>query len=314
MKISELVRIKKKLLEFQSPTFATFIESKFKETSLYIDNMLSSFVFGELQSNLAGHLTELGSHITKTDELIANLISYVENLIEEQEKEFYKEGYLINGIEFISETNVHNERQYRTVICDDDVKQSIISDIRRYTNPKYPALEIGCRDGEWTKHLVASDPLYIADINSEFIDNTAQKFTPEYQARLRRYLIDITDYNISNLPTEQFNFIFSFNFFNYLSLDTIKQLLKRAMTWLRPGGVVLFTYNNADMSPSAGLSEGYFMTYVPKSLLIPMVESLGYEVITSRDFEPSTSWIELKKPGTLSTVKAHQALGEIKYR
>ena len=90
----------------------------------------------------------------------------------------------------------------------------------------------------------------------------------------------------------------SFNFFNYLSLDTIKQLLKRAMTWLRPGGVVLFTYNNADMSPSAGLSEGYFMTYVPKSLLIPLVESLGYEVIASRDFDPSTSWIEIKKAGS----------------
>jgi SAM-dependent methyltransferase len=162
--------------------------------------------------------------------------------------------------------------------------------------------------------LVASDPLYIADIDSEFVDNTVQKFTPEYQARLRRYLIDITNYNISNLPTGQFNFIFSFNFFNYLSLDSIKQLLKRAMIWLRPGGVILFTYNNADMSPSAGLSESYFMTYVPKSLLIPLVESLGYEVVTSRDFHPSTSWIEIKKPGTLSTVKAHQALGEIKYR
>lgn len=205
-------------------------------------------------------------------------------------------------------------RQFRIMYLAEGSESLLRERINLYSSWKYPALEIGCRDGEWTKHLVASDPLYIADIDSEFIDNTAQKFTPEYQARLRRYLIDITNYNISNLPTGQFNFIFSFNFFNYLSLDSIKQLLKRAMIWLRPGGVILFTYNNADMSPSAGLSESYFMTYVPKSLLIPLVESLGYEVVASRDFEPSTSWIEIKKPGTLSTVKAHQALGEIKYR
>jgi len=185
--------------------------------------------------------------------------------------------------------------------------------INLYSSWKYPALEIGCRDGEWTKHLVASDPLYIADISSDFIETTARQFTPEYQARIRKYPIDITDYDIPNLPKEQFNFIFSFNFFNYLSLDTIKQVLKRAMIWLRPGGIMLFTYNNADMSPSAGLSESYFMTYVPKSLLIPLVESLGYEVIASRDFDPSTSWIEIKKAGTLSTVKAHQVLGEIKH-
>jgi hypothetical protein len=67
------------------------------------------------------------------------------------------------------------------------------------------------------------------------------------------------------------------------------------------------------MSGSAGLTEGYFMTYVPKSMLVPMAESLGFEVAKCFDFHPSTSWIELKKPGTLSTVKAHQALGEIKY-
>jgi SAM-dependent methyltransferase len=238
------------------------------------------------------------------------VIDDINNEITELTRKFFTASYQTE-CQFIDPTDI---RHYRILYLAEGSELLLRERINLYSSWKYPALEIGCRDGEWTKHLVASDPLYIADISSDFIETTTQQFTPEYQARLRRYLIDITDYKIANLPTGQFNFIFSFNFFNYLSLDSIKQLLKRAMIWLRPGGVMLFTYNNCDMSPSAGLSEGYFMTYVPKSLLIPLVESLGYEVVTSRDFEPSTSWIEIKKPGTLSTVKAHQALGEIKYR
>ena len=99
-----------------------------------------------------------------------------------------------------------------------------------------------------------------------------------------------------------------------MSLDTIKQFLLQANEWLRPGGVIMFTYNNADLSASAGMSESYFMTYVPKRMLIPLIESLGFEIISSTDILPSTSWIELKKPGTLSTVKAHQTMGEIKFK
>jgi hypothetical protein len=74
----------------------------------------------------------------------------------------------------------------------------------------------------------------------------------------------------------------------------------------------MFTYNNADLAASAGLCDSYFMSYVPKSMLVPLAESLGYIVTKTFDFEPSTSWIELQKPGELKTVKAHQALGEIK--
>ena len=86
------------------------------------------------------------------------------------------------------------------------------------------------------------------------------------------------------------------------------------MDWLRPGGVILFTYNNCDMPAGASYAETYFMSYVPKSMLMPMCESLGFEIIYSQDFEPAMCWVELRKPGKLRTVKAHQALGEIKYR
>jgi SAM-dependent methyltransferase len=183
--------------------------------------------------------------------------------------------------------------------------------INLYSNWKYPALEIGCRDGDWTKLLVASDPLYVADVFPEFLTSAVSQFPESYQGRVRKYLIH-DFYKIDNLPKNQFGLIFSFNFFNYLSIDSIKQLLINAMEWLRPGGIIIFTYNNADISTSAGLAESYFMTYVPESILVPMAESIGFETIATYNLEPSHSFIEFKKRGTLQSIKASQALGEIK--
>lgn len=246
---------------------------------------------------------------TQADLEFARIDSLVQQLnhdINQLTKRFFTDNYqkecFANDIDFT--------RNVKLITLAEGSDKVLLSRIYLYNSWKYPALEIGCRDGAWTKHLIGFDPLYVADHFEEFLINTASQFPPAYQARLRKY--PIQDFVIKGLPQEQFGFIFSFNYFNYLSLDTVKQYLIQAMQWLRPGGTMLFTYNNADLSASAGLCENYFMSYVPKSMLIPMAESLGYTVVADYDFVPSTSWIELRKPGVLQTVKAHQALGEIK--
>ena len=317
MKISELVRIKEQLLEFQSPTFSDFIESKFKETSIYVDNMLSSFVFGDIKNNLANQLIQLNSHIKQTDELIANLIQYVEKLIEEKVKEFYKSGYLINGVEYTSETDVHNERQYRTVICDEDVRQVVITDIRNLTNFKYPALEIGPGDGQWTEYMVAGDPLYIVDIHPEFIESTKSKFPIEYQRRLRSYLLGwngLPKDDLSILPQNQFGFIFAWQVFDFFPLDKTKLYLEQCFNLLRPGGIMMFSYNNCECSTAASYAELGFKSWMTKTLLIKTCKELGLEILDTKGSLSGFHWIKIKKPGELKTVKAGQSMGEIIHR
>ncbi len=194
----------------------------------------------------------------------------------------------------------------------DQFETALKQRINLHSSWQYPALEIGCRDGAWTKYLVASDPLYIADVFDEFLSNAVEQFPPLYRGRVKKYLIQ-DFYKITNLPKNQFGIIFSYNFFNYLSLDSIKQLLIQANEWLRPGGSIIFTYNNADLPAAASYAENYFMTYVPESILVPMAESLGFETVFLYNCEPAFSIIELKKPGTLKTIKAGQTVGEIKY-
>lgn len=195
---------------------------------------------------------------------------------------------------------------------EDSPDMHLLSRIYQFCTYKYPALEIGCRDGEFTKFLTASDPLYIADVHQEFLNKALETFPSEYSGRVRKYLVK--DHMITGLPENQFGFIFSYNFFNYLSFDSIKQLMIQAYRWLRPGGTILFTYNNADLGVGAAYAENMYMSYVPRSMLIPLCESIGFDLVDHRDYEPNVSWVEFRKPGTLTTVKASQSLGEIKYK
>jgi SAM-dependent methyltransferase len=203
-------------------------------------------------------------------------------------------------------------RNHRRIHIRNEVEETVQQRIQLYTNWRYPTLEIGCRDGEWTQYLVAADPLYVIDKYQEFLDSTNNRFPDEYKKRLRKY--QLKNYDFSALPQEQFGFVFSWGHFNYVSLDTITQVLKSVMNLLRPGGVFLFSYNDGDTPAGAGMAENFAQSYIPQSILIPTCLALGYEVVEKFNEEPNISWIEIKKPGVLKSIKAHQVIGKIERR
>lgn len=307
MNLHQLVHLKTELLEsFDRKIVHSAIEEnlqKLSQVKLYTDDKYRSII-ESIETNHAQLINELDKNVIE----ITNAIETINKDIEKITAKFFTDNYQTE-CRFGDAATV---QQYRQLPLPEGAYELLLARVRLHSTWKYPALEIGCRDGEWTKNLVGSDPLYVADEYEEFLKITNNRFPKEYQNRLRKYLIK--DFNIQGLPKNQFGFIFSFNYFNYLSLDTIKQFLLQAKEWLKPGGVILFTYNNADLPASAGLCESYFMTYVPKTMLVLMIESLGFSYIDSTDILPSFSWIEIKKPGILRTVKAHQTLGEIKIR
>jgi SAM-dependent methyltransferase len=207
---------------------------------------------------------------------------------------------------------VEGVRVNRHIHLRPEIEEHVRQRIVLYNSWQYPALEIGCRDGEWTQHLVSADPLYIMDKYQEFLNNTDSKFPAAYQRRLRKYKLN--NYDFSVLPQGQFGFIFSWGHFNYVSLDTITQVLRGIMNLLRPGGVFMFSYNNGDTPAGAGMAESFAQTYIPQSILLPTCKSLGFEILHIVDEEPNISWVEIRRPGKLSTIKVAQVMGKVERR
>ncbi len=292
-----------------------------------LDNSQAVVAVEELRARANSILTQVPVMTAKDRQQVQDLVAYYTNTLKELNAPIVeikkKIDFIDNEIYHLTQklfaNNYELETRYGTVDfvrnsrrihMGKDIERLVEQKILMYTDWRYPSLEIGCRDGEWTKYMVAADPLYIVDRHEEFLDGAVGKFSPEYQRRLRKYHLKNND--LSALPVGQFGFIFSWGYFNYISMDTLKQYLRQMFALLKPGGVVFFSYNDGDTTAGAGMAENFAQTYVPRSLLIPLAESLGFEIINAPDINSNTSWIEIKRPGKLSTVKAHQVLGEIK--
>lgn len=211
--------------------------------------------------------------------------------------------------QFHLRASIQDNRELRRYIIHADVKKTVIGRLGHYIDWKHPGLEIGPGDGEWTEHLVGMDPLYLVDVYDEFLNGTKAKFHQDYQNRLRTYKINHGDF--SELPKEQFGFVFSWNVFNYFSLDTIELYLAQIKPLLKPGGVVMFSYNNCENYKSVEMFENHFMTYVPNKELVAIVKKLGYKIVAARDEPTITSWMEIRAPGELTSIRAGQTLGKI---
>jgi SAM-dependent methyltransferase len=196
-----------------------------------------------------------------------------------------------------------------------DIFNALKSRINQMSDWHFPGMQLGCRSPEVTAEAVGCDPLYLCDFNFDYIDLVSDQFNDIYNRRLRKYIIN--DHQFSHLPQNQFGFVFSWMFFNFAEINEIELYLKEIFKILRPGGVVIFSYNNGDIVESSKLFESGIMSFVPKRKLLPICKEIGFEIVNSLDSSNYDSdikifsWAELKKPGVLSTVKRSQAQGLI---
>lgn len=306
MNLNELVSLRNKLRQALD---ISIIKSEIETNCMRLQTISNGIDanFFDLITQAANNHKQHFQYFLNDIDNIQSIIDITQNKINELSAKFFAENYELE----LKYYDVESIRSKRIMQHDAQFEEILTQRINLHSNWQYPALEIGCRDGQWTRALVASDPLYIADYFTEFLTSAVIQFPQLYQSRVRKYLIkEFVD--IPNLPINQFSLIFSYNFFNYLSFDSIKQLLTQAQKYLRPGGKIIFTYNNADLPAGASYAESFWMSYVPKSLLIPLAESLGFETAFSFDMEPAFSMIELKKSGDLKSIKLSQTMGEIK--
>jgi len=239
-----------------------------------------------------------------------NIRQAVQKLIEQHEPEYFAAS---EDLYQSMQTDTPDYIRNRILPIDTDKKLMLLNRLQVHSNWKYPGLMIRPAHSLWLENLVALDPMYFADTHWELLAPVIDQYTPEYQRRIRRHVIEeYTDQPVfKNLPQQQFGFVYAFGYFNFKPLKIIRQYLHEVFGLLRTGGTFLFSFNNCDHQNAVGLTEHHFCCYTPGRLVYEYALELGYEIVHEGSVDGANTWIELKKPGIMTTIRGGQALAAI---
>ena len=301
---SELVKFRNELTE----------DLQKLKTRFSIDEQLSTLDSLKKRNELVADQFPIDNYIKKYNELSSQHTGIIEEFTKEIDQLSAYIDELANSIfntteyqELMSKKNIH-----QTLLVNAQLKDIIITRCGSYCDFRFPGLLLFPREAQWLNSIiVANDPLYILQHDSVGIDELTSEFSNLYKSRLRIYQ------NINALPQKQFGFILFWDYLSYLSFDQFEQFFNQIFNLLKPGGTVLINYNNCDIWGSAKRAEMFDAAYCTSRMVADLAEQTGFEIIKFEDLDNGdplnthVSWVELRRPGTLTTVKAHQALATI---
>ena len=185
--------------------------------------------------------------------------------------------------------------------------------LSKYINWQHSAMIIRPGIESFIDSMVALDPLYLVDLNHDYLAPALSKFNSQYQNRLRTYTVkeDLDQDILGQLPDNQFALCFVYNYFNFRPFEILKKYLDEIYEKLTPGGVLVMTFNDCDRASAVQLVENFYCCYTPGYLVRELALSIGYEIEYSWNDPGPTTWLELKKPGTMTSLKGGQTLAKV---
>lgn len=244
--------------------------------------------------------------------ILDSLKDELKKLISDIEPQYFAESYRLYEESFkISASKKILDREPELL---DEAAEYLHARISKHGHWQHAGMIIRPGSGMWTDDLVACDPLYLVDRDMDLLRPTLDRYNEQYRRRLRTYFLNETGDGqiLQDLPDGQFGFCLVYFFFNFAPIEVIKNYLTEIYTKLKPGGSMSFTFNNCDLSYGIRNVERNLMCYTPGRLLSSLSESLGYEVAHIYQIDGACAWMELKKPGTLTTFRGGQSLAEIR--
>jgi predicted nucleic-acid-binding protein len=189
--------------------------------------------------------------------------------------------------------------------------------IKNFSNSLHPALIIRPGQETFIQDMVSFDPLYLVDHSEDMLFPSTFEFPDQYRRRLRPYIVDEHDRSrpvLEQLPDDQFAMCLAYNFFEFKPMSVIELWLKEIYKKLKPGGRLMMTFNDCDTEKAVKLVECYYACYTPGRLVKSIAEQIGFEIYFIWNDNVPTTWLELQKPGTLTTLRGGQALAKIVHK
>lgn len=309
MKLSEIVKYYN-LLQSRSlnPDYLALVDA-FRSTVLTINQQ--RIQVGSKSQELVQDLDTIETAIRNFEHRFDQLKQSVNTMIQDLEPEMYQ----ISTDRYNRESNWENCEylQTRKMTLDAASNELLRNRIRIHGDWRVPGMIIRPAYESFVEEMVPLDPLYLVDRNAELLEPAISGFTPEYQQRLRPYCIRDLDKDtkiFGQLPQNQFGFIFAYNYFNFRPIEVIYRYVEEFYSLLRPGGSVIFTYNECDVAHGVGLAE-VFMSYTPGHKIRNRAEDVGFEIVRNQIGPYNIAWFELRKPGTITSLRGGQTLAKI---
>jgi SAM-dependent methyltransferase len=264
-----------------------------------------------LTQDLAQAFESVNNSLDDFEQVLTQICQRLTQLLHQHEP-----AYLAESFRLFDQEMRHDSVQHilsRRIGTDDQSRLALQYRLKNLTDWRYPGMIIGARSESFIEDMVPLDPLYVVDTHTDLIDAAARKFTPDYQRRLRSYVVNhyAPGAILNELPGNQFGVIFAYNYFNYCPMEVIRRYIVEIASKLKPGGSFIMTYNNCDRAHGIGLAERSWMCYTPGRLILEAASDAGLELVSNTDAPGDLSWIEFARPGELQTLRGGQSLAKI---
>ena len=233
-------------------------------------------------------------------------------LIETMQPAYFAESYRLHDQEMVNDSDEHILG--RVAGLPEPARQYIEARIRTCTDWHHAGMVIRPGRGDWLPIMVSCDPLYILDIRESLLGPAVSQFTPEYQRRLRHYVLrenDSDGHVLRDLPDSQFGFCLALDFFHFKPFELIRSYLAEIYLKLKPGGVLAMTFNDCDTAAGVKMAENCYMCYTPGGMLKTLAMAVGFEIRQTYNIIGSNTWLELRRPGKLLSYRGGQSLAKI---
>jgi len=291
-------------------------DAECKEAVRLLDSILHVVVNHPLQLNMFSKTLEqdfnnIANGVNAFSFTLDQLKQHLHKEVESQEPEYFRESKRMFDHEMPFETNEYILN--RRLGIDPDSNILLRSHLRNLGDWRLPGLILRPGRETFIEDMVPLDPLYLVDQHEELLQPSVESFTPEYQRRLRQYVVNDRQAGpiLDKLPQNQFGLVFAYNYFNFRPMEVIRRYVTELFDVMRPGGTLIMTYNNCDKAQGIGLVDRGFMCYTPKRHIVQHAEDIGFEFTFNHDGLGDLSWLEFVKPGEIESIRGGQTLAKI---
>jgi len=334
MNLRELVNFRNELFKYSLVGTKLASDCDIKKI-LYL-MQTQSFVSFNFVNDLEGKHKNIQETFDKFESSLDITKTYIQNLIKDIEPQWFEESSKRHKLrrEYLTQL-IHDNTTYRddygvarkgndpkktndknnvinqilntSIKVSNEIRELTRSRVLKYTNWQFAGMIIRPGIDTFIDDMVANDPLYLIDEYLELLEPAMNKFNKSYQHRLRLY----TDSTLDKLPDNQFAICLAYNYFDYMPIEVIERYLKEIFKKLHPGGVFAITFNDCDRPSGVELVEKGIAFYTPGNIIIKLAKNIGYQEIFKINDDGPTTWVELQKPGSLSSIRGGQTLAKI---